>query len=112
MTTSVSPQQMTVMRMFKKKIYSRLSTLIQNCPRQNITVMMGDFSAEVGSDSRGYEEIMGQHGLGEMEDNGERFTDLCALSNLEGVSSNTKGYTRQHGYPLTCQQRTRQTVYA
>ena len=41
--------------------------------------MMGDFSAEVGSDSRGYEEITGQHGLGEMEDNGERFTDLCAL---------------------------------
>jgi len=29
------------------------------------------------SDNRGYEEIVGQQGLGEMNDNGERFADLC-----------------------------------
>ena len=44
--------------------------------------MMGDFDAKTGSDNRGYEEIMGQHGLGERRDNDERFADLCALSNL------------------------------
>ena len=43
--------------------------------------MTGDFNDKIGSDNRGY-EIMGQHGLGEMNDNGERFTDLCALNNL------------------------------
>ncbi|XP_052238000.1 craniofacial development protein 2-like [Dreissena polymorpha] len=43
---------------------------------------MDDFNAKIGSDNRGYEEIMGKQGLGEMNDNGERFADLCALSNL------------------------------
>ena len=39
--------------------------------------MMGHFSAKTGSDNRGYREIMGQHGLEEMNDNGERFANLC-----------------------------------
>ena len=43
---------------------------------------MGDFNAKIGSDNRGYEEIMGQQGLGEMNDNGERFADLFATSHL------------------------------
>uniref|UniRef100_A0A2C9LA78 Uncharacterized protein n=1 Tax=Biomphalaria glabrata TaxID=6526 RepID=A0A2C9LA78_BIOGL len=32
---------------------------------------------KVGNDNRGYEEIMGKHGPGEMNENGERFTDVC-----------------------------------
>ena len=44
--------------------------------------MVGDFNAKIDSNNRGYEEIVGQHGLGEMNDDGERFADLCALSNL------------------------------
>ena len=55
----------------KEEFHSRLSTIIQICPRRNITIMMGDFSAKTDNDNRGY-EIMGQHGLGEMNDNGER----------------------------------------
>ena len=66
----------------KKDFYSRLSTLIQNCPRRNITIMTGDFNTQIGSDNRGYGEIVGQHGLGEMNDNRERLANLCSLSNL------------------------------
>ena len=44
--------------------------------------MKGDFNAKTGSDNRGQEEIMGQHLLREMNDDGERFVDLCALNNL------------------------------
>ena len=44
--------------------------------------MMGDFNAKTGSENRGYEEVMGQHKLGEMNNSRERFTDLYALSNL------------------------------
>ena len=43
----------------KEEFHSRLSTIIQNSPTQNITIMMGDFNAEIGSDNRGYEEIVG-----------------------------------------------------
>ena len=66
----------------KDNFYNRLSTIIQDRPKRNIIILMGDFNAKIGSDNRGYEEIMGKQGLGEMNDNGERFADLCATSNL------------------------------
>ena len=43
---------------------------------------MGDLKAKNGSDYRGYEEIIGQHGFGVMKDRSERFADLCALDIL------------------------------
>ena len=33
-------------------------------------------------DNTGYEDIMGTHGLGQMNENGECFADLCALNQL------------------------------
>ena len=66
----------------KKEFYSRLSTIIQSCPRQYLTITMGNFNAKTGCDNRGYEEIMGHHGIGETNDNGDRFADVCVLSNL------------------------------
>nr|KAG5702940.1 hypothetical protein BaRGS_034713 [Batillaria attramentaria] len=65
----------------KEEFYTRLSTIIQRRPRRNIIITMGDFNAKIGSDNRGY-EIMGQQGVGEMNDNGEKFADLCASNNL------------------------------
>ena len=66
----------------KEAFYDRLSTIIQGRSKRNIVIVMGDFNAKVSSDNRGYEEIMGRQGLGEMNDNGERFADLCAENNL------------------------------
>uniref|UniRef100_A0AAV2J1Z3 Reverse transcriptase domain-containing protein n=1 Tax=Knipowitschia caucasica TaxID=637954 RepID=A0AAV2J1Z3_KNICA len=66
----------------KDNFYNRLSTIIQDRPRRNIIILMGDFNAKIGSDNPGYEETMGKQGLGEMNENGERFADLCAASNL------------------------------
>ena len=47
-----------------------------------MTVLMGDVNAEIGSDNTGYKEVMGVHGLGQMNDNGERFADMCSLNQL------------------------------
>ncbi|VDO51466.1 unnamed protein product [Schistosoma margrebowiei] len=33
-------------------------------------------------DNPGYEDIMGRHGLGERNENGERFANLCAFNKL------------------------------
>ena len=49
---------------------------------KDITILMGDFNAKIGSDSTGYEDIMGAHGLGQMNENGERFADLCSHNQL------------------------------
>ncbi|VDP76753.1 unnamed protein product [Schistosoma curassoni] len=42
---------------------------------------MGDLNAKVGMDNTGYEDIMGRHGLGERNENGERFANLRAPLN-------------------------------
>ena len=41
---------------------------------------MGDFYAKIG-ENQGY-EIIGHQWLGEMNDNVERFADMCATGNL------------------------------
>ena len=43
---------------------------------------MRDFNAKIRMDNTGYEGIIGTHGLGKMNENGERFADLCALNLL------------------------------
>ena len=49
---------------------------------KDMTILMGDFNAKIGSDNTGYEDIMGTRGLGQMNENGEHFADLCALNQL------------------------------
>ena len=49
---------------------------------KDITILMGDFNAKTGMDNTGYEDIMVTHGLGQMNENGERFADLYALNQL------------------------------
>lgn len=56
--------------------------MIDACSGREVTILMGDLNAKIGSDNKGYEEVLGKHGLGKMEENGERFSDLCAFNNL------------------------------
>ena len=53
--------------------------MINNFPERDVTILMGDFNAMIGSDDIEYEEAMGQHGLGIMNDNGERDWKTCML---------------------------------
>ena len=96
----------------KEEFCSRLSAIVQNCPRRHITTMTGDFNAKTGKNNRGY-EIKGQRWLGEMNDNGKRFADLCALNNLVAGGSvfQHKRIHKTTWYDLTCQQSASQTVY-
>jgi len=66
----------------KDQFYNRLQSVIDKFPERDVTILMGDFNAKIGSDNIGYEEVMGQHGLGIMNDNGERLADLCAVNKL------------------------------
>ena len=49
---------------------------------RDVNILMGDFNAKIGKDNIGYEDIMGQHGLGDMNENGECFANICASNNL------------------------------
>ncbi|XP_073714068.1 uncharacterized protein [Misgurnus anguillicaudatus] len=66
----------------KEQFYNRLQSILESYSEKDVTILMGDFNAKVGKDNIGYEEVMGRHGLGNMNENGERFADLCALNNL------------------------------
>ena len=58
----------------KDQFYERLkSVLSSNRPQRELTILMGDMKAKIGSYNIGYEEVMG-----DMNNNGERFADLCA----------------------------------
>ena len=43
---------------------------------------MGDLNANIGSGNTGRERIMGRHGSGCLNENGEGFADLCAFNDL------------------------------
>ena len=60
----------------KEEFCCRLSTIIRQSPRPNVSSWWRRQYKTV-SDNRGYEEILEQ-----MNNKGERFADLCALSNL------------------------------
>ncbi|VDP45464.1 unnamed protein product [Schistosoma curassoni] len=66
----------------KDRFYERLQSIIEKCPRKDLTILMGDLNAKVGIDNTGYEDIMGRHGLGQRNQNGERFANLCAFNKL------------------------------
>ena len=62
----------------KDDFYQQLQAVLDRSGAKDITILMGDFNAKIGMDNTGYEGIMGTHGLGQMNGNGERIADLCA----------------------------------
>ena len=67
----------------KDDFYNKLDTVIRRKhSNKDILILLGDFNAKVGSNNHGYEQIMGAHGLGTMNNNGEMFSDFCLENNL------------------------------
>ena len=67
----------------KDHFYDRLRKVMgNNQPQRELTILMGNMNAKTGLCNVGYEEVLGTHGLGEMNNNEERFADLCAEHKL------------------------------
>ena len=66
----------------KEDFYERLQATLDKVKEREVTILMGDFNAKVGSNNTGYESVMGKHGLGQMNENGEMFADFCAENNI------------------------------
>ena len=45
----------------------------------DLAIIVGDCNAKIGSDNTGREDVMGKHGEGGRNSNGELFEDLCIL---------------------------------
>ena len=52
----------------KEEFYQQLQAVIDGGGAKDMTILMGDFNPKIGSDNTGYEDIMGTHGLGQMNE--------------------------------------------
>ena len=51
-------------------------------PRRDLKILMGDLKAKVGADNTNRELVMGKHGAGVQNENGELLTEFCTFNDL------------------------------
>ena len=66
----------------KEEFYDQLKATINRAPKTDLKIITGDMNAKVGEDNTGRELIVGKHGVGEQNENGELFTDFCTSNDL------------------------------
>lgn len=71
----------------KAAFYTQLDHTIQAVPANDKLAVLGDFNARVGKDHRLWEGILGRHGIGNCNANGQLLLGLCAEHQL--VVTNT-----------------------
>ena len=65
----------------KDRFYEDLDLTISNIPSGENLYYLGDFNARVGADHKAWKSIS-THGIGKMNDNGQRLLELCCSHNL------------------------------
>ena len=71
----------------KETFYSKLESIIDQCPRRDVLVVLGDFNAVTGTDRAGYEMCVGPHGSGTRNNNSSLFLDLARSRRLRVAGS-------------------------
>ena len=79
----------------KDQFYDRLQSILDKLKEKDMTILTGDLNVKIGVDNCGYQEVMGRHGLGKMNENGEMLADLCASNRLV-IGSSVLPHRRIH----------------
>jgi len=66
----------------KEKFYQQLHETITAVQKRDVIIVMGDMNARIGPNNEGLEHVIGRHGVGNMNENGELFSELCAGCDL------------------------------
>ena len=67
----------------KNDFYDQLDKVYrEGHKKKDITMLIGDLNAKVGNNNENMEEVMGSHGLGSMNDNGDRLVSFCTEHKL------------------------------
>ena len=65
----------------KEVFYEQLQREVEAAPRYDVLIVMGDLNAKIGEDNEGW-EVMGQHGLERMNENGGSLATFCGNNDL------------------------------
>jgi exonuclease III len=69
----------------KDIFYEQIQAILHKLQRKHkrdIIIIIGDWNAKVGCDNTGNEHVMGKHGIGTINNNGERLLEFCSINNL------------------------------
>jgi len=66
----------------KEAFYNLLEATLHHVKHSDIVILLGDLNAKIGDDNLGLKNVMGRHGLGTRNENGEIFIDLCVNYSL------------------------------
>jgi len=102
---SVNAPTMTHDMMSKTNFYVSLGQAL-NVPRTDKLLILGDFNARVGRDSETWGRVLGQHGRGKCNSNGNMLLELCIEHDL--AITNTFFKTPDKWYNTWCHPRSKQ----
>jgi len=66
----------------KGHYYAMLRSTLMQVPRKDKLIVLGDFNARSGPDSTIWGNVMGKHGVGNINSNGHRLLRLCSEFDL------------------------------
>ena len=66
----------------KDTFYNQLQAVLDGIPSSNMTIILGDMNAKVGSRLTGDNDVVGTYGVGIQYDNVTGFVDLCQRNGL------------------------------
>ena len=71
----------------KDAFYQQLQDVVDKIPHHDILIVMEDLNAQTEGSRLGFEHVLGPHAFGNRTDNGDRFTQFCAMNSMKIGSS-------------------------
>ena len=68
----------------KDAFYAALESMVDQCPRRETLLVLGDFNASIGTDGDGYETCVGPRGSGTVNLNSTKFLVFARSHGLTG----------------------------
>lgn len=75
----------------KDTFYQQLSEAIQKVPTGDRLILLGDFNARVGRDRSCWPDCLGEFGVGNQNENGQRLLEFCSRNQLCVTNTYFKG---------------------
>ena len=67
----------------KEQFYQKLQHEIDSIRTDEEVIVMGDLNGHIGTQREGYEQVMGYHGIGNRNGEGERVLDFCNVNHMK-----------------------------